>query len=141
MEHSVLPEHDRLTERVIGLAMKVHRVLGAGFVESVYRMALVMELRAAGIDAKECVRIGVEYLGAPVGQFEADVLIAERVILELKAVERLCKAHEIQTVNYLTATGLDLALLINFGAQRLEFKRKYRLLRPGSERRTQSEGW
>ena len=119
--------NDPLTERVIGLAMKVHRSLGPGFLESVYREALVVELSNAGVRVAQEKRIGVTYDGAPVGDFVADILVDERIILELKAVEALHRAHEMQTVHYLTATGLDIGLLINFGAERLQFKRKYRL--------------
>ena len=118
---------DSLTGRVIGLAMKVHRILGPGFLESVYRKALLIELRGAGLRADEGKRVGVVYQGVPAGDFFADIVVADTVILELKAVDALCKAHESQTVHYLTATGLDIGLLINFGAPRLQFKRKFRL--------------
>ena len=117
---------DPLTEQVIGLAMKVHRVLGPGFLESVYRRSLLLELRNAGIEAEEEKRISVFYDGQSVGDFAVDILVNGKVILELKATEALSKAHEVQTVNYLTATGLDVGLLLNFGAERLQFKRKYR---------------
>jgi GxxExxY protein len=119
--------NDLLTERVIGLAMKVHRSLGPGFLESVYREALVHELSNAGVRVAQAKRIAVSYEGVPVGDFIADVVVDDRIILELKAVEKLHLAHELQTVHYLTATGLDIGLLINFGAERLQFKRKYRL--------------
>ena len=115
-----------LTQQIIGLAMKVHRVLGPGFLESVYRKALLIELREAGLRAEEEKRISVLYEGASVGEFAADVLVEDKVILELKAVDALSKAHEVQTVNYLTATGLDIGLLMNFGSERLQFKRKFR---------------
>lgn len=117
---------DPLTEQVIGLAMKVHRVLGPGFLESVYRKALLLELRNAGIEAEEEKRISVYYVGQSVGDFAADILVDGKVILELKATESLSKAHEVQTVNYLTATGLDVGLLLNFSGERLQFKRKFR---------------
>ena len=122
--------YDQLTQQIIGLAMKVHRVLGPGFLESVYLKALLIELRKAGMQAEEEKRIGVLYEGASVGEFAADILVEDRVILELKAVESLRKAHEVQTVNYLTATGLDTGLLINFGSERLQFRRKYRQRKP-----------
>jgi len=115
-----------LTQQIIGLAMKVHRVLGPGFLESVYRKALLIELREAGLRAEEEKRISVLYEGASVGEFAADVLVEDKVILELRAVDALSKAHEVQTVNYLTATGLDIGLLMNFGSERLQFKRKFR---------------
>ena len=115
-----------LTQQIIGLAMKVHRVLGPGFLESVYRKALLIELCKAGLRADEEKRISVLYEGVSVGDFAADILVEDKVILELKAVETLVKAHEVQTVNYLTATGRDIGLLINFGSERLQFKRKFR---------------
>jgi GxxExxY protein len=117
---------DPLTEQIIGLAMKVHRTLGPGFLEAVYQRALLLELQTAGIRAEVDKRIRVMYSGVPVGDFIADVLVEDRIILELKAAESLSTAHEVQTVNYLTATGLDVGLLINFGSNRLQFKRKFR---------------
>jgi GxxExxY protein len=117
---------DPLTEQIIGLAMKVHRTLGPGFLEAVYQRALLLELQAAGIRAEADKRVRVMYSGVSVGDFIADVLVDDRIILELKAVESLATAHEVQTVNYLTATGLDIGLLINFGSSRLQFKRKFR---------------
>jgi|CXWL01.1.fsa_nt_gi GxxExxY protein len=117
---------DPLTEQIIGLAMKVHRVLGPGFLESVYRNALLIELHKAGLQADAEKRINVLYEGVSVGNFVADMLVEDKIILELKAVEAIGKAHEVQTVNYLTATGIDIGLLINFGSERLQFKRKFR---------------
>jgi GxxExxY protein len=117
---------DPLTEQIIGLAMKVHRTLGPGFLEAVYQRALLLELQAAGIRAEADKRVRVMYSGVSVGDFIADVLVDDRIILKLKAVESLATAHEVQTVNYLTATGLDIGLLINFGSSRLQFKRKFR---------------
>ena len=119
--------NDPLTEQIIGLAMKVHRILGPGFLESVYKRALLIELRKEGLQAEEEERINVFYEGVSVGDFSVDILVEDEIILELKAVETLIKIHEVQTVNYLTATGLDTGLLINFGSERLQFKRKFRL--------------
>ena len=118
---------DQLTEEVIGLAMKVHRTLGPGFLESVYQKALALELGKAGcrVDAEKPLK--VLYEGAVVGDFVADLLVDDRLIIELKAVQDLTSAHEVQTVNYLAATGLDDALLINFGGSSLQFQRKRRL--------------
>lgn len=118
--------NDPLTRTIIGLAMKVHQVLGPGFLESVYVKALLIELGRAGMHAEEGKRITVFYGGVSVGDFVADILVEEKIILELKAVEALGKTHEVQTVNYLNATGLDVGLLINFGGARLQFKRKFR---------------
>jgi GxxExxY protein len=123
----VAPSDDKLTESVIGLAMKVHRVLGPGFVEAVYQRALLVELRNAGLRAESERRVSVLYAGVSVGEYMADITVEDSVILELKAVEMLRRAHEVQLVHYLTATGLDVGLLLNFGGEQLQFKRKHRL--------------
>jgi GxxExxY protein len=117
---------DPLTQQIIGLAMKVHRTLGTGFLEVVYQRALLIELRAAGLRADADKRVRAVYDGVPVGDFVVDILVDDKILLELKAVESLAKAHEIQTVNYLTATSFNVGLVINFGSGRLQFKRKFR---------------
>ena len=119
-----------LTEKIIGCAMKVHSTLGPGFLESVYPKALAHELAKAGLKV-ECEKpITVHYDGVAVGDFSADMLVENRVMLELKANQALATANEVQLVNYLTATGVEIGLLLNFGAERLEFKRKTRTYRP-----------
>ena len=123
-------EHQALTEKIIGCAMKVHSALGPGFLESVYQKALAHELRKAGLKV-ECEQpIAVHYDGIVVGDFAADLLVGDRVVVELKANQALVPANEVQLVNYLTATGIEIGLLLNFGAERLEFKRKTRTYRP-----------
>lgn len=123
-------EHEELTEKVIGYAMTVHRALGPGFLESVYQKALAHELCKAGLKA-ECEKpIQVTYDGVVVGNFFADMLIEDAVLIENKAVQTLASAHEVQLVNYLTATGIEIGLLLNFGAGRLEFKRKTKTYKP-----------
>jgi GxxExxY protein len=117
---------DPLTRQVIGLAMRVHTALGPGFLESVYRRALLYELRRADVACEEGKRITVFYEGEAVGEFVADIVIDGRVLVELKAVEILHSAHEVQTVNYLKATGIDVGLLLNFGTTRLQIRRKFR---------------
>ena len=125
-------EYD-LAGKVIGLAMKVHSTLGAGFLESVYHKALAHELTKAGFRFESEKPLKVLYDGILVGEFVADLLVEDELIVELKAVQALATAHEIQTVNYLVATGKDIGLLINFGAERLEFKKKFRLPKKNSE--------
>jgi GxxExxY protein len=121
-------EYD-LAGKIIGLAMKVHSALGAGFLESVYHKALAHELQKAAIQF-ECEKLlAVLYDGILVGDFVADLLVENELIVELKAVQSLAAAHEVQTVNYLVATGKDIGVLINFGGERLEFKKKFRLTR------------
>jgi len=123
-------EYEQLTRQIIGCAMQVHRVLGPGFLESVYQNALTHELRKAGLRV-ECQRpLSVTYDHVVVGKFEADMVIEDVVLIENKAVQSLAAAHEIQLVNYLTATGINIGLLINFGASRLEFQRKHRIYKP-----------
>ena len=119
-------EYD-LCGQVIDAAMEVHSTLGPGFLESVYQNALIWELRKAGLRSEAEKPISVHYDGQLVGAFTADVLVDDAVIVELKAVQTLTKADEVQLVNYLVATGFDEGLLLNFGAERLEFKKKFRL--------------
>jgi GxxExxY protein len=116
-----------LCGRVIGAAMKVHSTLGSGFLESVYQNALVWELRKNGLRAEAERPITVRYDGQIVGAFTADLLANDKLIVELKVALAIAKVHEVQLVNYLVATGLDEGLLLNFGAERLEFKKKFRL--------------
>jgi GxxExxY protein len=123
-------EHGNLTEKIIGCAMTVHRTLGAGFLESVYQNALGHELRKVGLRVEVKKRIEVAYDGVVVGDFEADMVVESTVIVENKAVQSLATPHEVQLVNYLTATGIDIGLLLNFGASSLEFKRKSKTYRP-----------
>lgn len=123
-------EHRELTEKIIGCAIKVHNTLGPGFLESVYQKALAHELRTAGLHVEWEKPIAVTYDGVPVGDFSADLLVEDKVMLELKANHALAPANEVQLVNYLMATGVETGLLLNFGAERLEFKRKSRTYRP-----------
>jgi len=128
--NSTLPEKE-LTELIIGFAMKIHRALGPGFVEFVYRNALVHELRKVGLAVEIEKPMKVRYDGVIVGEFSADLFISGWLIVELKAVAALAPEHEVQTVNYLTALEQDFGLLINFGARSLQFKRKFRSAKPG----------
>ena len=115
-----------LCGQVIGAAMKVHTALGPGFLESVYQNALIWELRKAGLKAEAERPISVKYDGQIVRAFTADILINDSIIVELKATQCLVKAHEVQVANYLTATNSEEGVLLNFGAERLEFKKKFR---------------
>lgn len=116
-----------LCGRIIGAAMTVHSTLGPGFLESVYQNALTLELRKSAFKVEAERPITVRYDGQIVGAFTADLLVNDSVIVELKASQVLVKTYEVQLVNYLTATGFDEGVLLNFGAQRLEFKKKFRL--------------
>ena len=119
-------ENDPLTEKVIGCAIKIHRVLGPGFLENIYHRALAHELGKARIPYVDEARMQVVYDNVVLGDYLADFLIDKRVVVEIKAVEVLLKAHEIQLVNYLAAIKLDVGLLINFGGSKIQVKRKFR---------------
>ncbi len=121
-----------LARTIIGAAMKVHRILGPGFLESVYQKSLALELRRAGLGVDESRAICVWYEGESVGNFVADLLVNDEVIIENKAVRTLLKAHEVQLVNYLTATGKDVGVLLNFGSQSLEYRKRLRQAPPSS---------
>jgi GxxExxY protein len=116
---------DALTKTIIGCAFKVHNTLGPGFVEKVYENALCIELQKQGLETRQQEPIEVYYDGQVVGEYYVDLWVGDRVIVEIKAVQALTKAHEVQLVNYLTATGVDTGLLLNFGPS-VEVKRKYR---------------
>lgn len=118
-----------LTKTVIGCAFKVHNALGPGFLEQVYENALRIELVKQGLEVKQQEPIKVYYEDQVVGSYYADLWVEDRVIVEIKAVRALSKAHEVQLVNYLTATGVDTGLLLNFGPS-VEVKRKFREYKP-----------
>ncbi|MDW8069017.1 MAG: GxxExxY protein [Anaerolineae bacterium] len=119
----------KITETIIGCAYRVHQTLGPGFLEKVYENALRIELQEAGLNVQQQVPIQVWYRGHPVGEYFADLLVEGRVIVEIKAVRELTKEHEVQLVHYLTATGIEDGLLINFGPS-VEVKRKFRTFIP-----------
>ena len=112
-------ESGDLTGLVIGAAIEVHRILGAGFLESVYESALAVELRSRGISFERQKSISVRYKGNLVGENILDFLIENTLVVELKAVANLTPLHEAQVLSYLKATNCNLALLINFNVPRL----------------------
>ena len=116
-------KHSDLTGKIIECAYNVHNTLGFGFLESVYQNALLIELRKSGIQAEKEKPIKVHYDKQIVGDYIADIIVEDKVILELKAVKEIHPAHEAQLVNYLKATGIEVGLLINFG-QSVEISRK-----------------
>lgn len=117
-------EYAELTERIIGCAYKVYNKMGFGFLESVYEKCLLIELHKAGLKAESQKSIRVHYDGKIVGEFVADIIVNDAVIIELKSVRRIIKAHEVQLVNYLAATGKSVGLILNFGERKVEIKRK-----------------
>ncbi len=121
-------KYEELTGKIIGCAYNVYNKMGFGFLESVYENCLLIELIKAGIEVKSQTPILVHYENEVVGEFIADILVEDNVIIELKSVRRIVKAHEVQLVNYLVATKKDIGLLINFGEQKVEVKRKVRKL-------------
>jgi len=122
----VLAASDTLSKKVIGEAFHVHRVLGPGFLESVYQNALVNRLKKAGLTVETGHQLPVYFEGDIVGNFTTDIIVEGRLLLELKAVSALVAAHEVQLVHYLTATKIDTGLLLNFGSKSLEIKRRTR---------------
>lgn len=117
------PERDALSERIIGCAFTVANTLGSGFLEKVCENALALELRDAGLAVEQQRGITVTYRGTLVGEYFADLLVDNTVLIELTTVRALDRAHRAQCINYLRATGKDLCLLINFGAPRVEVQR------------------
>jgi GxxExxY protein len=120
---------DQLTKAIIGCAYKVHNALGSGFLEKVYENAIRIELEKLGLAVKQQQPVNVTYDGHVVGQYYADLCVNERIVIELRAVRSIAKEHEVQLVNYLTATRLDVGLLLNFGSS-VEVKRKFREFKP-----------
>ncbi len=118
-----------LIKTVMDCAGRIRRCLGPGYLESVYKNAMIVELKKNGLSYEIEKPISVFYDDVLVGDFKADIVVEGILILELKAVQSLHMAHEIQLVNYLTATGINDGLLINFGSEELQFKRKYRICR------------
>ncbi len=112
-----------LTEKVIGVCMEVSRELGGGFLESVYSKALMIALPEAGLRTVEQAPLKVMFRGRIIGEFYPDLLIDDRLIVELKAVKTLSSEHEAQLINYLKGTGVKVGLLVNFGRPKLEWKR------------------
>ena len=129
---------DETTNRVIACCFKVHKALGSGFLEKVYENALMIELEKCGLKAIQQYPILVKYEDRPVGEYFADVFVDGRIVCELKANEYLAKEHEVQLVNYLTATGCDIGLLINFGRS-VTVKRKFREYHASIRREENSE--
>ena len=114
---------NELSDEVIGAAYEVSNVLGAGFLEKVYRDALREELRQRGIDAKAEQTLKVRYKGVVVGDYSVDLLVEQELIVELKCVDVIVDDHLAQCLNYLKATGAPLGLMINFQRPRVEVKR------------------
>ena len=114
---------NELTYQINGAIFEVNMVLGAGFLEKIYENALMIELQNRGLKAKSQVPINVKYKNKDVGEYFADIVVEDKVILELKAVESLEKVHEAQLLNYLKATDFKLGLLVNFTHPKADIRR------------------
>jgi GxxExxY protein len=115
--------HKDLTQKIIGASFEVYNHLGYGYLEKVYQRALQVELLQHNLKAKLEHPIQVRYKGAIVGDYSADLFVEERVLVELKVAPEYCSADEAQLLNELVSTGVEVGLLINFGKERVEFKR------------------
>ncbi len=107
--------HEKLSGQILRAFYNVYNNLGHGFLEKVYENALVIELEKHGLNAKQQQRIDVYYDGCEVGEYYADILVNELIILELKAAEAIAPEHEAQLINYLKATGIEFGFVLNFG--------------------------
>src|SRR4051794_29061063 len=116
-------ELDLLTERVLGAVFEVSNTLGGGFLEKVYQRALVLELSLREIRAATEVPFSVTYKGQPVGNYLADLLVEDVLVVELKCVDRLTIEHSAQCLNYLRASARKICLLVNFQKPKVEWKR------------------
>lgn len=116
-------ETNEITYAINGAVFEVNRVLGPGFLEKVYENALLQELKERGLEARSQAPIKVSYKGSVVGEYFADILVEEKVIVEIKTVDSLGRAHEAQVLNYLKATGVHIGLLVNFRQPKAEIKR------------------
>jgi GxxExxY protein len=123
-------ENNELVEEIIESAKIVRGHFTPGYEENVYKNALFIELTEAGHAVETEVRFNVSYKGHIVGAYKADMVVDNKVVVELKAISTLTPVNEVQLVNYLTATGIDDGILINFGSERIQIRHRTRLYRP-----------
>ncbi|MDY6933812.1 MAG: GxxExxY protein [Spirochaetota bacterium] len=116
-------KEDKLTELIIKSIIKVHNTLGPGFLESIYRKALLIELKNCNITAENEKEVIIFYQDEQIGCHRLDILVENRIIIELKTVENLSKSHYAQIRSYLKATGLKVGILVNFAKERADFRR------------------
>ena len=126
-------ECEELTRKIIAAAFNVYNRMGFGFLESVYEKCLLIEFRKAGLRAESQKPIIVKYENEVVGEFKADIIVEDTVIVKLKSVKQIVQAHEVQLVNYLVATGKAVGLILNFGEEKVEVKRKVKDLKQAKE--------
>ncbi|MBF0609075.1 MAG: GxxExxY protein [Magnetococcales bacterium] len=118
-------KHGEITEKVIGCALKVHTIMGNGFQEVIYQRCMEIEMLKQGIPFQRELEMSIFYEGEMVGTRRVDFLVADLIMVELKAIIEMEKVHMAQAINYLEAYNLEIGLLINFGGRSLEFKRLY----------------
>ena len=116
-------KYEELTSEILNACFEVSNELGRGFLESVYEKALLLALREKGLSAQSQVPLNVNFRGQCVGTFFADIVVENKVLLELKAVKAIAPEHIAQILNYLKATGMEVGLLINFSSTKLEYRR------------------
>lgn len=119
-------KHEDITAKILEACFEVSNELGAGFLESVYQNALVIALKQKSFQVQVQVPIAVMFRGENVGNFVADLLVEQKVIVELKAVTALTPEHQAQVINYLKATGIEVGLLVNFGRSKIEYHRLHK---------------
>jgi len=115
---------EQLTQQIIGCAFNVYNVFGFGFLEKVYENAFRIEMELQGLKVEQQIPIAVYYKGEIVGNYCADLLVENKVLIELKSIQTIVREHEVQLVNYLQATGIDIGLLINFSPSTVQIKRR-----------------
>jgi GxxExxY protein len=115
--------HKELSYKIVGCGMEVHSKLGPGFLEKVYENSLMVLFRRDGIEAKQQTPIKVIFEGEIVGVYCADILVDEKIILELKTVDKIVDVHRAQILHYLRATGIKLGMIFNFGSKNFEYER------------------
>lgn len=118
--------YEDITERILAASFAVMDELGHGFLESVYERALIVALRSEELQVQQQVPITVVFRGQSVGEFYADLLVENKVLVELKTVRMLAPEHQAQVINYLRATGIEVGLLINFGSPKMDYHRLVR---------------
>ena len=116
-------QFERLTAEILSASFEVSNELGSGFLESVYEKSLLLALRQKGMKAEAQVPLKVKFRAQIVGEFYADIIVEDEILLELKTVKKMAPEHIAQVLNYLKATGLQVGLLINFGNRKLEYRR------------------
>src|SRR5258706_10271718 len=123
MDRINMMKHEELTAKILECCFEVSNELGAGFLESVYERALIVALTHKGMSVDAQMSLRVKFRDVIVGDFYADLIVEETVLIELKAVSRILSEHKAQVINYLNATGIEVGLLVNFGNPRMEYFR------------------